>query len=108
LTRGVEIFSAQTDGPDDFVPGATLSAAMPCEGAYVVEVIFVKRLPGGDTEELAKASFDFSVAADAADADVSRSSESNVPLYAWIISAFAVGIIVEKFGGRVYASRYSN
>jgi hypothetical protein len=104
---GALIARVQTDGFRDLIPGATMDIAMPAEGNYVAEVIFVKEIGGGETDELAKASFDFTVISDPNLDTQPQEDNSGLLPRASVIAAMLAGIILGKFGGRLYKFIFS-
>ena len=106
---GALIARAQTDGPRDFIPGAMMDIAMPSVGDYTAEVIFVKELNNGDTDELAKASFDFSAKENPSIASKpSETGQSDTPVYVWLLGALVVGVVFGAFGKPLLKKVFSN
>ncbi|MHB1086233.1 MAG: hypothetical protein ACYCZ0_00610 [Minisyncoccota bacterium] len=100
----IAIFSAQTDGPDGFIPGAMVDAAMPAAGDYSADVIFVKKLPGDDTKELASVSFDFAAQPDTESSGLPTADTpgpSRIPVYVWVVGALILGGLLGRFANRL-------
>lgn len=102
---GGYVFYAQVVGPKNFLPGAQLDAAMPDPGEYNADIIFlIPKGSSGDYDEI-KADFDFQVqkAETGGSQSVPPSGESTgLPGYVWALIVFVVGIILGRFGGRIF------
>jgi|GEM_PF-5109068 len=102
------IFSVQTAGSHDFVPGAMMDASMPIAGDYTADVIFVNELANGESKELAKASFDFSAKPNPSIATVNQNdnpaseNNSNAPLLAWVIGSLIIGALAGRYGSNLF------
>lgn len=106
---GGYVFSAQVVGPQEFLPGAQLDAAMPDPGEYKAEIIFlIPKGSSGESDEV-NAEFDYSVQKGEAESGASQSAQSSedsagLPGYAWAVIVLVIGIVLGRFGGKIFGS----
>jgi hypothetical protein len=116
--KGGTIVNAELDGPKNGLPGTELDIAMPGPGDYESEVTFLRNdRAAGQSKEIAKASFEFSVKAlpktttteiSTTSSGPAESASSSVPRYVWAFVLFAVGITIGRFSTRIYHWAFSD